>query len=137
MLSIHSLIGIGEALITVAAFSFIQQVRPDLIGQQFSPKLSNFGWVFIGVLITFSIVLLSPFASTNPDGLEKVATELGFIDFARKNPFTIFSDYVIPTLENTRISTIVAGVIGIGAVSTVTYFAGKILKKSTPDNSTS
>jgi cobalt/nickel transport system permease protein len=31
MAGIHALIGIGEALITVAALSFIQEVRPDLI----------------------------------------------------------------------------------------------------------
>ena len=31
MAGIHALIGIGEAIITVAALSFIQKVRPDLI----------------------------------------------------------------------------------------------------------
>jgi cobalt/nickel transport system permease protein len=33
MLSVHALIGIGEALITVAALTFILQTRPDLLGQ--------------------------------------------------------------------------------------------------------
>ncbi len=32
MLSIHALIGIGEALITMAALAFIQVTRPDLFG---------------------------------------------------------------------------------------------------------
>jgi len=31
MVGIHALIGIGEALITVAVLSFVQKVRPDLI----------------------------------------------------------------------------------------------------------
>jgi hypothetical protein len=31
MAGIHALIGIGEAIITVAVLSFIQKVRPDLI----------------------------------------------------------------------------------------------------------
>jgi cobalt/nickel transport system permease protein len=31
MAGIHALIGIGEALITVAVISFVQKVRPDLI----------------------------------------------------------------------------------------------------------
>jgi cobalt/nickel transport system permease protein len=32
MLSIHALIGIGEALITMAALGFIKVTRPDLFG---------------------------------------------------------------------------------------------------------
>jgi cobalt/nickel transport system permease protein len=31
MAGIHALIGIGEALITVAVLSFVKKVRPDLI----------------------------------------------------------------------------------------------------------
>src|SRR5512134_539210 len=33
MLTVHALIGVGEALITVAALGFILQSRPDLLGQ--------------------------------------------------------------------------------------------------------
>ena len=31
MVGIHALIGVGEAIITVAVLSFVQKVRPDLI----------------------------------------------------------------------------------------------------------
>jgi cobalt/nickel transport system permease protein len=33
MLGVHALIGVGEALITVAALGFILRTRPDLLGE--------------------------------------------------------------------------------------------------------
>jgi cobalt/nickel transport system permease protein len=135
MLSIHALIGIGEAIITVAAFSFINQVRPDLIGDQNSPKTGNIGWIFAGGIITILVVLLSPFASVNPDGLEMVAADLGFLELAQANPFSIFSDYIIPSIENSNVSTIASGIVGIVIVSGVTYMVGRALTKSSSGKS--
>ena len=34
MMGVHALIGIGEALITVAAIAFIEQTRPDLLSAE-------------------------------------------------------------------------------------------------------
>ena len=78
MLSVHALIGIGEALITVAAFSFIRQVRPDLIGKMRDGRAEKFGWVIVGGIISLVVVLLSPFASTDPDGLERKKVRFNF-----------------------------------------------------------
>jgi cobalt/nickel transport system permease protein len=132
MLSVHTLIGIGEALISVAAFSFILQVRPDLIKQTIPAKSNNLGWAAIGILITIAVVLLSPFASANPDGLERVADDLGFIELAQNSPLTIFSDYLIPSIANAGLSTILAGVIGVMIIGVITYlFAKKLSSKHT------
>lgn len=62
--------------------------------------------------------LLSPFASSFPDGLEKVAEGLGFIEkgeveAALKAPMP---DYQLPFLKNEKISTSLAGVLGTLAV---------------------
>jgi len=132
MLSVHTLIGIGEALISVAAFSFILQVRPDLIKQTIPAKSNNLGWAAIGILITIAVVLLSPFASANPDGLERVADDLGFIELAQNSPLTIFSDYLVPSIANAGLSTILAGVIGVMIIGVITYlFAKKLSRKPT------
>jgi len=128
MLSIHALIGIGEALISVSAYSFIKQVRPDLLKMQTHQNTSNTGWIIVGSLISLGVVLLSPFASTRPDGLEKVATELNFIYLAQEHPFKIFSDYLIPSMGESIISTILTGILGILIVGGVSYLIGKLIK---------
>lgn len=130
MLSVHALIGIGEALITVAAFSFIRQVRPDLFNKQETQTSSNLGWILVGGLISLGVVFLAPFASTSPDGLERVAKNLGFIHLAQESPFTIFSNYVIPSVRDSNFSTILAGVVGIILVGSISYLVGKAIKKT-------
>ena len=133
MLSVHSVIGIGEAMISMAAFSFIHQVRPDLINQSPPSKTNNLGWAVVGIFITIGVVLFSPFASANPDGLERVADDLGFIELAQNNPFSIFSDYLLPSISSTGVSTVLAGVIGVIIVGAITFiFARKLSKKPTP-----
>ena len=132
MLSVHSLIGIGEAMISIAAFSFILQVRPDLIKKTTSSKSNNLAWAVVGILITIGVVLFSPFASANPDGLERVAHDLGFIQLAQNSPLSIFSDYLIPSISNSGLSTILAGVIGVIIVGVITFiFAKKLSRKPT------
>src|SRR5215208_4871672 len=79
MLTVHALIGLGEALVTVAALGFILKTRPDLLGQNSESAKGSRGWVFVGALISLVVVSLSPFASADPDGLERVAGDLGFL----------------------------------------------------------
>ncbi len=79
MLGVHAVIGMGEALITVAALAFIFQTRPDLLDEKSPAAQSGRGWVVAGILIALVVVLLSPMASVNPDGLNRVAMDLGFI----------------------------------------------------------
>ena len=71
MLGVHALIGIGEALITVAALAFIEQTRPDLLSMEKSTAGSGRGWVIAGVVVSLLAVLISPLASGNPDGLKE------------------------------------------------------------------
>src|ERR1041385_6364368 len=82
MLTVHALIGMGEALITVAALTFILQTRPDLIDEHSASAQGSRGWVIAGGLVTLVVLLLSPLASVNPDGLNHVAMNLGFISTA-------------------------------------------------------
>ena len=69
MLTVHALIGFGEALITVAALTFILRTRPDLLNESSASAQGSRGWVVAGVLIALAVVLLSPLASTDPDRL--------------------------------------------------------------------
>lgn len=113
MLGVHALIGLGEALITVAALSFIFRTRPDLLDESESPARGGRAWIWVGGLISLVVVFLSPFASANPDGLERVAIDLGFLSTGTDAPYSILPDYTLPILGETSGSTIMAGVIGI------------------------
>ena len=134
MLFVHAFIGIGEALITVAAIVFIMRTRPDLLGEGSESAQGGRGWILTGVLITLTVVLLSPFASASPDGLERVAEDLGFINIAQSAPYQVIPDYTIPFLGATPISTIVAGAIGVIVVLAIAFIAGRSLqsKKTNP-----
>ena len=128
MLGVHALIGIGEALITVAALGFILRTRPDLLGEGSASAAGGRGWVVAGVLISLIVVLLSPFATASPDGLERVAENLGFLDTAQPAPYEIIPDYTVPFLGETALSTIVAGVIGLIVVGIIVVLLGKRMK---------
>ena len=128
MLTVHALIGLGEALITVAALTFILQTRPDLIGENSAAAKGSRGWVVAGVLVSLAVVLLSPLASADPDGLERVAGDLGFLGKGSKAPFRIIPDYTLPFLGETHLSTILAGMIGLAVVGAIIVLLGQGLR---------
>ena len=128
MLFVHAFIGLGEALITVAAIVFILRSRPDLLGEGSESAQGSKGWILTGVLITLAVVLLSPFASASPDGLERVAEDLGFINIAQTAPYEVIPDYTIPFLGATPISTIVAGAIGVIVVLAIVFIVGRSMQ---------
>lgn len=129
MLGIHALIGIGEALITVAALAFIRQVRPTLLQSDARGEGSG-RWVVTGLVVALLVVLLAPFASGHPDGLEWVAETTGFLGNAQDAPYQILPDYTIPFLGETGLSTIIAGIVGALIVAAVAYFAARTLRKA-------
>lgn len=128
MLGVHALIGIGEALITVAALSFIWRTRPDLLGPTAAPARGGRGWAVAGVLVALGVVLLAPFASADPDGLERVAEDLGFIERSAEAPFTLLPDYTVPFLGATPVSTIAAGALGVVVVVALVLLAARLLR---------
>jgi cobalt/nickel transport system permease protein len=129
MLGVHALIGLGEALITVAALSFIFRTRPDLLGEGSASAEGGRGWVIAGMVVSLVVVLLSPLASAFPDGLERVAEDMGFLDAGRAAPYEIIPDYTVPFLGETALSTIVAGAIGVLVVLGIAFIAGRSLQR--------
>jgi cobalt/nickel transport protein len=74
---------------------------------------------FIASLFLAGIV--SFYASSSPDGLEKVAGDIGFIDTAKENTNSegILADYGVKGVDNQRLSTGAAGVIGVVATAAI------------------
>ncbi len=113
MVGIHMLIGIGEGLITVGALTLIFATRPDILQpskERFTPGAIL---AIIGFGLTIGLVLLSPMASSYPDGLEWVAEQQGFLNAAREPVYKIIPDYILPGISNEALATILAGFLGI------------------------
>jgi cobalt/nickel transport system permease protein len=127
MLGVHAFIGIGEALITVAALGFIMRTRPDLL--EGGEAQGGRGWVFGGAVAALVVVLLSPLASADPDGLEHVATNLGFLDRGLDAPYQAIPDYTLPFLGETPASTIVAGMIGAIVVAAIAFGIARLIRR--------
>ncbi len=112
MLSVHALIGVGEALITGAALGFLNRIRPDLVTADDKHDW-EWGWVLAGIALSLMVVFLAPFASTDPDGLARVAGDLGFLRLGSDAPLQLLPNYSIPALGETALSTALAGLIGV------------------------
>jgi len=137
MLGVHALIGIGEALVTVAALAFINQTRPDILATETVKARGGWGWAVTGLAIALIVVLFAPWASTNPDGLERVAEDFGFIGQGLDAPYAILPDYTIPLLGETGVSTIIAGIVGALIVAAIAIGIGRLLKsRATPASET-
>jgi cobalt/nickel transport system permease protein len=132
MLGVHALIGIGEALITVAALTFIARTAPDILAGVSAPsKATPVRRLATGVAIAGVVATLaSLFASADPDGLEAVAEQLGFLDAGLSAPFELFPDYTIPGLDGTA-STVVAGLLGMIVVIGVLMALGRLARSRT------
>ena len=86
-------------------------------------------WWVIGLAIAAVIVIvLAPLASSDPDGLESVAGDLGFLDQARDAVYSIIPDYSVPGVDG-NLSTILAGLIGIVIVFGVMILVGRLLAR--------
>jgi cobalt/nickel transport system permease protein len=137
MLGVHALIGLGEALITVAALAFILQTRPDLLEAEQVKARGGQSWAVVGLVLALIVVLFSPLASADPDGLERVAEDVGFLQLGQDAPYNILPDYTIPFLGETSVSTIVAGLVGALLVAAIAIGAGHLLRRqptrSTPE----
>ena len=89
-------------------------------------------WWAIGLLIAaIIVVVLVPFASSDPDGLERVAEDKQFLDSARDSRFDWLPDYSIPGIGG-DISTILAGLVGIAIVAGLIWLYGKYLVARRP-----
>ena len=69
-----------------------------------------------GLLVAMGLALIvSGFASSSPDGLEKVAEDKGFLETARDHVFADgpLADYTLKGVDNERLSTGISGLIGV------------------------
>lgn len=88
--------------------------------------------ILFGLLAALFLALaLSPFASSFPDGLERVAEDKGFLEKGEGDPVVAspVPDYSWPGIRSEKLATSAAGVMGTLLVFGVAYGFGVLLKK--------
>ena len=99
--------------------------------------ISNRKFIVMGVLISALLAGGASFyASSNPDGLEKVAGDIGFIDTAKDhtNSDSTLADYGVKGIKNERLSVGVAGLIGVVATGAISGGLFLLLRRKNPKN---
>ncbi len=129
MAGIHALIGIGEGLITLGALAFVYATRRDLLNIGEPQPAGSRAVLAVGFIVALALAVISPLASSFPDGLEWVAEQKGFLETAREAPYSIIPDYVFPGIQNEAAATIVAGIIGVMLVAGVMFVVSLARKK--------
>ncbi len=88
--------------------------------------------IVIGLAIALFIAgIISIFASSWPDGLEKVAEKLNFLEKGEGEPALTspVPDYAMPGVKNEKLATSVAGVIGTLIVFGFSYGIAMLIKQ--------
>ncbi|MCL5075533.1 MAG: PDGLE domain-containing protein [Chloroflexi bacterium] len=90
-------------------------------------------WWHYGLLLAILVSLFSPLASSWPDGLERVAEEIGFGGATRAPLFQLIPAYAFPGVANPAIATILAGLLGTIILFVLTYALGLLLRRREVD----
>ncbi len=90
--------------------------------------------------LALSLVLAggaSYYASSQPDGLEKVAGDVGFLDSAKASVVedSPLAGYGVTGIENERISGGLAGVIGVASTAAISFGLFYALRRFKKDKS--
>lgn len=96
--------------------------------------------IIIGILFALLIVIfLAPLASSSPDGLERVAEDLVFMEMAdgKEVISSPLPDYEVPGLENKVLAGILAGITGILLTFALMLFLAKLIGTSKKNKQTS
>ncbi len=139
MVGVHVLIGIGEGFITAATIAVVLAVRPDVVygasdletelelrpglvtssgGATMTVKRRTGMVLFAAAAVVVALLLAafaSPFASTAPDGLNKVAIDKGFDGKAKASAVadSPLAGYAVRDVKNEKVSKGLSGIAGV------------------------
>ena len=99
--------------------------------------VKNKSFFVLGFLISLFLAgVISFYASSSPDGLEKVAEEIGFIETAQEhsNADGVLADYGVKGLDNERASVGLAGVIGVVGTAVIAGLLFRFISRKSKNN---
>jgi cobalt/nickel transport system permease protein len=93
-------------------------------------------WIIVATVVTLVVVVAASFlASGDPDGLERVAEDQGFMEAGEEAPYEIIPDYTVPGIDG-ELSTLLAGVIGVAVMFVLVWGLGRLLARRRDDRAT-
>ena len=99
-------------------------------------KVSTRIFVVLALAVAIGLATaVSPFASANPDGLEKVADDKGFINEGKLHSIQEDSpipDYAFPGVDNGRVATGLAGFVGVLVVFAIGSGIAYLVRRRDP-----
>jgi len=126
MLSVHLTIALCEAIITMAVVAAALAILAE------KRVLSTRGIAIGGLALAIAVAcLLAPWASSHPDGLERVAEDLNFASLATSS-FAIVPDYEAPGIAWPAAAVAVAGLLGVAVVFAGSYTLGRTARVRVP-----
>ncbi len=91
--------------------------------------IRRYWWIAGLSLAVLVVIVLAPLASSDPDGLERVAIDAGFAAQGSDAAYTILPDYSVPFLGDSALSLIVAGLIGVALLFAAMWLLGRYLAR--------
>ena len=91
------------------------------------------GLVVVGLVVAVALATFaSPFASSSPDGLEKVAADKALDTDVEAHALVggPLADYGVEGVDNARVSTGLAGLIGVAATFAVGFGVFAVIKRA-------
>ncbi len=95
--------------------------------------------LLVGLMLALFVALfLSPFASHRPDGLERVATDQGFLKKGEGKEVIAapLPDYKVPGWKNEKLAASLSGALGVLMVFGIGYGVAILIKKGKRKNET-
>lgn len=129
MVGVHFLIGLGEGAISASIVGAVVASRPDLVAGapdaalDAAPVRVRTRTFLVAGLLSAAVIgaVLSQFAATAPDGLERVAASTGITEGRAEQALARgpFSDYATRGIDNQAVSLAIAGLTGVVLCLTV------------------
>ena len=92
--------------------------------------MSRRRWWLAGLAVAaLVVVVLAPLASSDPDGLERVALDAGFAEQGQDAAFELLPGYSVPGLGDGNASLIIAGLVGVIVLFGSMWLLGRFLAR--------
>lgn len=130
MVAVHAVIGLAEGLISALVLTAVVRLRPEwtTTGPVAAGPGARSSWSWALLLCFALAVLLAPWASSLPDGLERVAESLGFDHRAGVSFPAPLPDYTVPGVTG-ALAVSLAGALGTAVVFALALLLGRVLTR--------
>ena len=134
MVGVHTVIGMGEAVITIFLLEAVSVSVPSLatrLRPTSGPTPARpVAWTVPALF--GAAILATPFASKFPDGLNYLSEKLGFASSAQAATHAMMSSYRVPGIQNLGLGALVSAFIGAVIVLVVAWQGVHLLSLAFP-----